>query len=260
MGLFDILGSAMGGGQGGQTGGRGNMPGSLGSIMDEMQKMAQGAGRSAPGGMGGLLGAGALGALLGQVLPKGAAQTAGLAGMGLIAWNFYQKWAAQQQAQQQAQREQQARQFASPSAVPATPAQESQYRPTQDMTYPADPTAMLLLRAMVYAARADGHIDAVEQERINGFVTQMFPGQDVSPLLNSIMQDAIDPNTLALMVQSPEQAQDLYRLSCLIVDIDNFMERGYMDALGQALRLPEQTRHALEQEACTAKQQLAQMV
>lgn len=257
MGLFDILGSAMGGGQGGQAGGRGGMPGSLGSIMDEMQKMAQGVGRSAPGGMGGLLGAGALGALLGQVLPRGAAQTAGLAGMGLIAWNFYQKWAAQQQAQQQAQQEQQAQQFASPTAMPA---QETQYRPTQDMSYPADPTAMLLLRTMVYAARADGHIDAVEQERINGFVTQMFPGQDVSPLLTSLMQDAIDPNALAHMVQSPEQAQDLYRLSCLIVDIDNFMERSYMDALGQALRLPEQTRQALEQEAHTAKQQLAQMV
>lgn len=249
MGLFDILGSAMGGGQGGQ----GGMPGSLGTIMEEMQKMAQGVGRSAPGGMGGLLGAGALGALLGQVLPKGAAKTAGLAGMGLIAWNFYQKWAAQQQAQ----RDQQARQFASPSAAPA---QSDQYMPTQDMSYPADPTAMLLLRAMVYAARADGHIDAVEQERINGVVTQMFPGQDVSPLLTSLMQDAIDPNALAHMVQSPEQAQDLYRLSCLIVDIDNFMERGYMDALGQALRLPEQTRQALEQEAHAAKQQLAQMV
>ncbi|MBQ7617667.1 MAG: hypothetical protein IJS50_02215 [Desulfovibrio sp.] len=45
-----------------------------------------------PQGMGGLLGAGALGALLGGLMPRGGAQAAGMLGLGVLAWNFYKKW------------------------------------------------------------------------------------------------------------------------------------------------------------------------
>ena len=119
-----------------------------------------------------------------------------------------------------------------------------------------DATAMLMLRAMVYTARADGHVDATEQGRILRLVEQMFPGQSMTAVMNALMTEPIDPSRLAAEVRSPEQAEDLYRLSCLIVDVDHFMEKSYLDGLARALHLSEARRATLEQEVSQARQQL----
>ena len=120
-----------------------------------------------------------------------------------------------------------------------------------------DPTARLLLRAMVFAARADGHIDATEQDRISKVVAQMAPGQDTNALLGQLLNAPIDPAALAAEIRSAEQGEDLYRLSCMIVDIDHFMERSYLDALAAALKISEARKGQLEEEARQAKAQLA---
>ena len=53
------------------------------------------------------------------------------------------------------------------------------------------------------------------------------------------------------------RGEDLYRLSCMIVDIDHFMERSYLDALAAALKISEARKGQLEEEARQAKAQLA---
>ena len=115
---------------------------------------------------------------------------------------------------------------------------------------------MLMLRAMVYTARADGHIDATEQGRILKLVEQLCPGRDMSDVMNGLMNEPIDPARLASQVRSPEQSDDLYRLSCLIVDVDHFMERSYLDGLASALHLSAERKAALEQEVAQARRQL----
>lgn len=209
----------------------------LGSLADKAKSGASDLTRNTPGGMGGLLGAGALGALLGSVLSKDVLQNAALVGAGAVAWNFYKKWSDKKEQGAASQQ---------PAAAPAGPVPGA-----------GDPTAMLLLRAMIFAARADGHIDATEQERISKMVAQMFPGQDASQLVNSLLNEPINPAVLAAQVCSAEQGEDLYRLSCLIVDIDHFMERSYLDGLAQALHIAPQRKDTLELEAVQAKQQLA---
>ena len=189
MSLFDVLNSS-------------GLGSALGTLTEKAKSTASTLGREAPGGVGGLLGAGALGALLGTMLSSAAA-------------------------------------------------------PAPSSSVQADPTAMLLLEAMVFAARADGHIDASERERIEQAVRHMFPGQDVDSLLNSLMGASLNPASLAARVQSAEQGEDVYRLSCLIVDIDHFMERGYLDGLAQALRIPAVRKEELEREADQARRQLA---
>ena len=119
-----------------------------------------------------------------------------------------------------------------------------------------DATAMLMLRAMVYSARADGRMDATEQSRILKLVEQIFPGRDMTTVMNSLLNEPIDPSMLASEVRSPEQGDDLYRLSCLIVEIDHFMERGYLDGLARALHISEEHKRTLEQEVAQARQQL----
>lgn len=217
----------------------------LGSLTEKAKGGAAALAKGAPGGMGGLLGAGALGALLGSVLSKDMLQNAALVGAGAVAWNFYKKWSDKKEQEAVAAPAGASFPGAQPAAQPATSAAG------------ADPTAMLLLRAMIYAARADGHIDATEQERISKMVQQMFPGQDASQLIHSLLNEPINPAALASQIRSAEQGEDLYRLSCLIVDIDHFMERSYLDGLAQSLQIAPQRKDALEAEAMQAKQQLA---
>ena len=58
-------------------------------------------------------------------------------------------------------------------------------------------------------------------------------------------------------VQSQEQGEDVYRLSCLIIDVDVDAERHYLQDLALALGIDEQRRAALEREADAARQKLA---
>ena len=155
----------------------------LGSLMDTAKEQASGLTKAAPGGVGGLVGAGALGALLGSFMSKGALQNAALVGAGAVA--------------------------------------------------------------------------ATEQDRISKVVAQMAPGQDTNALLGQLLNAPIDPAALAAEIRSAEQGEDLYRLSCMIVDIDHFMERSYLDALAAALKISEARKGQLEEEARQAKAQLA---
>ena len=231
MSLFDILNSP-------------ELKSTLGSFADKARTAASDIGSQTPGGLGGLLGAGALGALLGSFVSKSVLKDAALVGAGAVAWNFYQKWSRSRNGTA-------AERCSAPgeAPVPSFPGHTG-------VTVAPDATAMLMLRAMVYTARADGHIDAVEQGRILRLVEQLFPGRDMSDIMNGLMTEPIDPARLAADVRSPEQGEDLYRLSCLIVDVDHFMERSYLDGLASALHLPEERKAALEQEVAQARQQL----
>ncbi|MEG2172176.1 MAG: DUF533 domain-containing protein [Desulfovibrionaceae bacterium] len=212
------------------------------------------------GGIGGLLGAGALGGLLGTLMSgktaktvaKGALVVGGTAAVGALAWNFYQKWS------QNAAPAQQADQTIPPQSVPAPipSGWSAQLTPPPAAAIalpPADSKALLLLQTMVFAARADGHIDASEQEHIHKAVSTMFPGRDMAALLDSLLDSPLDPSVLAAQVQNAEEAHDLYRLSCMIVSIDHFMERSYLDGLAAALHIPADLKAQLEQEVLQAK-------
>ena len=238
MSLFNILSNS-------------SLGSTLGSLAGQAKNTAADLGKNAPGGLGGLLGAGALGALLGTVLSKDMLKNAALVGAGAVAWNFYKKWSNKTAEAAPASQNMTA---AGQNVAAAAPQAQQAIPVTQ-----ADPTAMLLLRAMIFAARADGHIDAVEQERIGKVVRQMFQGQDASSLLNGLMNEPLNPAALAAQVTSAEQGEDVYRLSCLIVDIDHFMERSYLDGLAQALSIPARRKGELEQEAAQAKNQLSLM-
>lgn len=216
------------------------------------------------GGLGGLLGAGALGGLLGTLMSgktaksvaKGALVVGGTAAVGALAWNFYQKWsqnaaANTQQSQPAPHSVPQAVPQANPNGWSAKLNPQPEHSPAA--LPPADAKALLLLEAMVFAARADGHIDAKEQEHIHTAVAAMFPGQNMTALMDTLLIKPLDPSLLAAQISTPEEAHDLYRLSCMIVDIDHFMERGYLDGLAAALCLSAECKATLEQEVLQAK-------
>lgn len=217
-----------------------------------------------------MLGAGAVGGLLGALLGRGGRDLAGTAltlggtaVAGTLAWNFYKKWAAQNAAQGRATGAGQPSAWSgSGGQAPSSPAGwnfGNTPRASASSGIPSpgqaagDDTAALLLEAMVFAARADGHIDDTERARIDQAVRQMFPDQDVTAMLEPLMTRSIDPRVLARQVRSPEQARDLYRLSCAIVDTDQFMARGYLNGLAEALGIGSEERDRMEAEASAAR-------
>ena len=64
------------------------------------------------------------------------------------------------------------------------------------------------------------------------------------------MQEALDqplnPELIARSVQNEDEALEVYYLSCLVIDVDHFMERGYLDALAQALKIPADVKRGIE--------------
>ncbi len=202
------------------------------------------------GGVGGLLGSAAIGGLVGALfsgkkvkkMAKGALVVGGTAAAGALAWNFYQKWSQNKNT--------------IPSGQSSQPAQNTdQNQPAQALP-PTENTAIILLEAMVFAARADGHIDDEERQNIHNAAEALFPGQEIVGLLDGLLNKPIDPTALAAKINNAEEAHDLYRLSCAAIDIDSFMERSYLDGLAKALNLNDVEKNTLEQEAIAARQSM----
>lgn len=229
------------------------------SALDMLGSKAKGAfndaRENAPGGLPGLFGAGALGAVLGNMMSGNAVKGVALAGLGAVAYNFYKKWAMDQEAQAQ---EASGPAYAPRPELPGQTARaKNQFGPGFGSAGTGiDPTVQLIARAMNYAARADGNIDAVEQQRMREVLKSVLPGQNVETVIESVSSEPIDPAKIAEKAVTAEQAEDLYRLSCMTIDADQFMEKSYLDALAQAMGISPRRKGELENEAAMAKKQL----
>lgn len=256
MSLFDILKNADFGSAidmiTSQMGGAGSGIGStLGKISSQVRAGASSLGEQTPGGLGGLLGAGALGAVLGNVMNSNLVKGVAMAGATAVAWNFYKKWAAGQDAQAAAEEAAQAGLQGAEKELPSANVFGS-----ASSALPADPTVELILRTMIYSAKADGKIDALEEQRINEILGNLLPGENVRAMIDQVSREAVDPGKIAALVRSDDQARDVYRLSCAVIDIDEFMERNYLDALAKSLRISQDGQRSLEKEADMARKQL----
>lgn len=110
---------------------------------------------------------------------------------------------------------------------------------------PAD-VARRTIRALVYAAKADGHIDDRERAAITDQVRKLNLGQEVQTMLHEAMDEPLEPARIAQGVTDPREAASLFALSCAVANPDNFMERSYIDGLATALRIPDNVKTAIE--------------
>lgn len=239
MSLFDIMKNA-------------DFGSMLNTIAGQAKGMAGNLQRTAPGGMGGLLGAGALGAVLGNIMSSDVVKGVAMAGAGAMAWNFYKKWAAQNLGGQAQDTQAATNMGNSQAGHEVFPFPQSE--PAR--TAPVDPVGELVIRSMTYAAKADGTIDATERQRMQQVLGNLLPGQNVDAVIDSIGKEPLDPQKIAAEVSSPEQAEDVFRLSCAAIDVDHFMETSYLDALAKALGIDEAKKLELEKEADIARRQL----
>ena len=210
---------------------------SLQGFLDQLLKSAAPSTLSDKHGKGGITGAigsdfgkgaltgGALGLLLGKnKTTRKLATYGGLAAIGMMAYKAYGDYKQQQG------------QAAQPQTVDRLP-------PPQ-----ANLHSEAILRALVAAAKADGHLDARERQVIEGEFARIAPGADVQQWLKAELDKPLDPSEVARAATTPEIASEMYLASLAAADEQNFMERAYLDELAKQMRIDDALKQRLEQE------------
>ena len=97
---------------------------------------------------------------------------------------------------------------------------------------------LTLIKAMIAAAKSDGHIDEVEQKRIFDAVEQMALSSEMKGLVFDLLRQPIYIEELVYGAQGMEQKSEVYLASCLTIDLDSTAEHSYLNKLASALTLP----------------------
>lgn len=204
-----------------------NVPGTTGSVRDQAGKAVQMA-KDNP------LAAGALAAVLlgtgpGRKITGSAVKLGGLAAIGGLAYKAYQQYQAGQQANSQPAAKEQ-------ELLP--PPSESPFNPSLAPQGEAE-FALTLVRAMISAAKADGHIDDEERSRIVGRLNLAGLGSETEQFLDQELQRPLNLDELVSAVKTDAQKVELYAASRLAINADTRAERGYLNLLAGRLNLPD---------------------
>jgi uncharacterized membrane protein YebE (DUF533 family) len=108
------------------------------------------------------------------------------------------------------------------------------------------PFELVLVRAMVGAAKADGHIDASEQQRLFAQVERLGLDADAKAYVFDLLTHDVDVESLARAASTPEQGAELYLAARLAIDPDQPKEKAWLDALATRLKLPAELRMSLD--------------
>lgn len=102
-----------------------------------------------------------------------------------------------------------------------------------------DERALVMIRAMLTAAKADGQIDAGEQERILGKLNEAGANQEMRQFIQDELRKPVDIEGLAKEVDSPHMATEVYTASLFAIDVDTQGEQAYLNQLANRLGLPD---------------------
>jgi uncharacterized membrane protein YebE (DUF533 family) len=200
-----------------------------------------------PGGLAGGAAAGGIMALL--VSNKSARKFAGKAAtyggaavLGGLAYSAFSNWKKQSSSPQSHHTAQKLEQVNESSFTQAADSNDFQVK---------------LLKAMIASAKADGHIDQQEQQRIFDAVEQMQLSEQMKSTLYELMRHPISIGELASDVDTIEQKSELYLASCFAINLDNPAEQAHLDGLAYALRLPFDLAEQLQKQAHQALNEAA---
>jgi uncharacterized membrane protein YebE (DUF533 family) len=182
----------------------------------------------------GALAGGALAALLGtrggRRLTGTAAALGGIGLLGKAAYDALQNWSGEQGAS------------AEPGAAPVG-------QLTGDA---AERRSRALLKAMIAAAKADGHIDPSESASIRDAVQRMNLDEEIRLMMEAELERPLSAADVAAAADSPEAAAEIYLASLFVIDTQDSTERAYLNDLARALGLDPSLARQLEAKARTA--------
>jgi uncharacterized membrane protein YebE (DUF533 family) len=148
-----------------------------------------------------------------------------LAALGGLAYQMYRQWEGQVPADQ------------------APPSPQSPSAPPSVLSAPEEPQASpeVLLKAMVAAAKADGHIDAKELETIRQQLANANLNGNVNDLLMAELVRPVSAKEVAALANGNKAvASEIYVASLLYLNEDNEAEKAYLKDLQAALGLPDE--------------------
>ncbi|WP_440871739.1 tellurite resistance TerB family protein [Vibrio diabolicus] len=174
----------------------------------------------------GAVGGGLIGMLMGSKKSKkmtkkigsSALKVGGAAALGALAYKVYNDWQAKQSGQ------------------------------GVHETFDPDDSkhSVLILKAMIGAAKADGHVDEEEMARIKQALADMGADEHVRQLVQQELNKPLDPAEIANQATSPQQASEIYLASLIVADEQNFMEKAYLQELAKQLQLSPEVTQQLE--------------
>lgn len=207
--------------------------------------------KSIPGGMAGGLAAGSLlGLVVGNKkvrktagnLAGGAASIGGAAALGALAFKAYQGWQSSDPKQTLGSTESGSVPLRGASAetdVPIKALEPSHFSPEEQTAANGDAFAVVLIKAMIAAANADGHIDGEEQTAIFAKVQDMQLEPSDKALVFDTLQRPPTVEEIASLADGMEQACEIYLVSRMAIDPDHPSEQMYLQELAEHLSLPD---------------------
>ncbi len=216
--LDDLLGSTI--------------PGTTGTLRDKAGQATQLA-KDNPLATGALV-AVLLGTSTGRQVTGSALKVGGLAAIAGLAYKAYQNYRNGDQPAQQTDAS------TAPGREPELlpPPSDTEFHPAQ-APQGEDEFALMLIRAMIAAANADGHIDDDERKKIADRVSLAGLGDEAQEFLMSEIENPLSIDALVAAAQTDAQKVELYTASRLTIEPDSRAERGYLDLLAGRLKLPD---------------------
>ncbi len=95
-----------------------------------------------------------------------------------------------------------------------------------------------VLTAMIAAAKADGHVDQAESQKIFGQMEQAGLSSEEKAFLLGELAKPLNIEDVAKHAATPEVAAQLYTASAIVIDQANDRERDYLAMLAQRLGIP----------------------
>lgn len=218
------------------------VPGTDGTVRSKAEQALQMA-RNNP------LAAGALAAVLlgtdpGRKVAGAAIKLGGLAAIGSLAYRAYQNY-------QNGKNPEQTPASGEPELLP--PPADTGFHPSQAPQGESE-FALVLVRAMIAAAKADGRIDDEERLKIVGRLGEAGMDEEAEAFIRAELEAPLDLDALVASARSEEQKVELYTASRLTVDADSRAERGYLDLLAGRLGLPDALVDHIEATVSAAKE------
>ncbi len=186
----------------------------------------------------GALAAGALAILLGtrtgRRVGEAALKVGSVAAVGGLAYNAWQRW--QENVQ-------------SGAVTKIEPADTGTAVPISELDGdPLQSRSIVLLRTMIAAARADGHIDAAEKKSIMEKMGDQQLDDDVLAFLRTEIESEVSPEALAALADSAATGHEMYLAARIIIDTANDKEAAWLEQFRNALDLPAGLVSELEQQ------------
>jgi len=210
----------------------------------------------AGGAAGGVLSSAIMGKS-GRKMGKKAVKVGALAAVGGLAWKAYQSYSQNKNANQQ-YGQTAAHHGHAPGPNHAHSHNRFHYRPAELTQHQfdaviedeaSDKGQMLLLRAMIAAAYADGHIDEMERQRIFDRVEQMdLSVADKASLFDELRRPLSLPELVA-KVPNSQAAVEVYAASLLAIDEYQPASANYLQQLANQLCLPRDLVSSLHQQS-----------